>query len=258
MSLAPRVTRNACELVLCYDLEKETALNTQVSKYLKSDALCLEHLDENTVLFGHRNGAISLLDVRSGDIHSVSCPDKRSGSTKCLLPLACDKMFIAKKLFGDCHVFDLRKMKTGWNDNASSVVLNLKCPEEMIDRMLSTCCSGIAINPSENVVISPFSDRNRSGRFALWSLSNGNLIGSKSIRNLKPQQGLSRAALPHCELRATVTPSFEIAESQPKHFARSKKNSWSVWFKSGEVEPDAPDCMGSIHQLTFPGNILNK
>jgi len=257
LSLATRVSRNSKELVLCYDVEKETSLKTQIGKYPKSDALCLEHLDENTVLFGHRNGAISLLDVRNGAVHKVSSADQNGGSTKSLLPLACGNIFIAKKLFGDCHVFDLRKTEARRNDDSLRMIWNLVTPVGIADRMLSSCCTGIAVDPSEKVVISPFSDHNRLGHVGFWSLTSGRLIGSKAINTLASAQSGSRTNLPHCELRSTVTPSWKIDTSQRKHCVTSCKNSWSLWFKSWEVEPNAPHCMGSIHQLTFPGKVFD-
>lgn len=253
VAVAPQIGRNTKQVTLHRDIRSGTSFNIKTSQFSRSDALCVDYLNENTLLFGHRNGAISLLDKRREHIQMVASADMQGGSTTSVLPLANGCMFLAKKSFGSCQMFDIRKMS---ESKDSAMVWHLQVPRGTANATLSSCCSGVAVDPTQTIAISPFADGQRRGHFALWSLTTGHLIGSKPIQNstLNTLQGQSSIGLPHCELRSTITPSWQLGTEQDgNNVVKRKSNAWSLWFKSGEVDSHAPRCMGSIHQLTFRG-----
>jgi hypothetical protein len=217
--------------------------------FSKSDALCVEYLNENITLYGHRNGSMSLFDTRRKTIQLVSPPDEQDGSTTSILPLMNQTMFLAKKSFASCCLFDIRMLSPQRKNSA--MVWNMKVPKTAANATLSTCCSGIAVDPTQTIAIAPFADGQRRSYFALWSLTNGQLIGTNLAKATSVQTGIG---LPHCELRAAVTPVWQLKTDQDgASTVQRKSNAWGLWFKSGQVEPSSPRCIGAIHQLTFRG-----
>lgn len=250
LAVAPRIAQNTRTVTLFRDLRSTTSFEMRTRDFSKSDALCVEYLAENTILYGHRNGSISLLDTRTRTIQSVACADEQTGSTTSVLPLTNGNMFLAKKAFGSCGLFDIRKMSPDRKD--SSMVWNMRVPKNTVNAMLSTCCSGIATDPTQTIAIAPFADGQRRSHFALWSLTNGELVGTKLCNSTANRN--TGIGLPHCELRSTITPTWQLkSDHDGASTVRRRPNAWGLWFKSGQVETEAPCCVGSIHQLMFRG-----
>lgn len=252
IAVAPRITQNTTHVTLHRDIQSGTSFDMRTSLFSKSDTLCVEYLNDRIILFGHRNGSISLFDKRCEHITNAASAQVQGGSTTSILPLRNEYMFLAKKSFGSCYLFDIRKMS---EKNESTIVWHLQPPTDTIST-LSFSCSGVAVDPTQTIAISPFADSRRRGHFAVWSLINGSLLGSKScqISSSNMVDCQSRICMPHCELRSGITPSWKFETQGDGSIAiRKKCNSWSLWFKSGEVNPLAPNCAGSIHQLIFRG-----
>ena len=253
IAVAPRICRNTSLVTLHRDIHSGTSFDLRTSLFSRSDTLCVEYLNDRIILFGHRNGSISMFDDRMDHIQLAASAHMQGGSTTSILPLQNGYMLLAKKSFGSCHLFDIRKMS---EKKDSTMVWHLQPPTDTANSTLSFSCSGVAVDPTQTFAISPFADSRRRGHFAVWSLINGSLLGSKSckISNSNMVDCQSRISMPHCELRSVITPSWKVeAQGDGSMAIRKKSNAWSLWFKSGEVNPLAPNCAGSIHQLIFCG-----
>ncbi|KAI2508067.1 hypothetical protein MHU86_6359 [Fragilaria crotonensis] len=253
VAVAPCITPSAKEVTIYADILYGASFHMKTCQFSKSDALCVDYVNENSILFGHRNGSISFCDTRTKQIQLVAEPQRHAGSSTSILSLANGRVFLAKKSFGSCYMFDIRKMSPR---KKAALLWHLPVPSDQGNPTLSTYCSGLAVDPSQTFAVSPFSDSDRRGHFAVWSLTNGQLLGSKSCQKAASQivQGQSGTGMPHCELRSTITPSWQFdKDSNGNDVMKRKSKAWSLWFKSGEVVPQAPQCAGSIHQLTFCG-----
>lgn len=257
VAVAPRIGRTTRHVTLHCDITSSSSsfkVGSARNEFPKSDALCVEYLNENSIVYGHRNGAITLLDTREGNLAKVTSPSEQDGSVTAMQPLSNGHMFVAKKTFGTCFVFDIRMVS---ERKGSATLWQLRVPKGASNPTLSSCCSGVAVDPDETIVIAPYADNHRTSHFAMWSLAHGCLVGSKPILS-KPsgsQQGKKpTSGLPHTELRSIVTPSWELETQQDgRNIVKRRRNSWSLWFKSACVEPEAPRFFGSIHQVVFNG-----
>jgi hypothetical protein len=253
VAVAPCITPRAKEVTVYADIPHGVSFQMKTCQFSKSDALCVDYLNENSILFGHRNGSISCCDTRTKQIQLVAEPQGRAGSSTSIMSLANGWVFLAKKSFGSCYMFDIRKMSARKD---AALIWHLPVPSDKANPTLSSHCSGLAVDPSQTFAVSPFADSDRRGHFAVWSLTNGQLLGSKPCQKASSHlvQGQSGNGMPHCELRSTITPSWQFdTDSNGNGVIKRKSNSWSLWFKSGEVDPQAPQRAGSIHQLSFCG-----
>jgi len=168
---------------------------------------------------------------------------------------------LAKRTFGGCSLFDIRMRG---QETSRALVFDLSVEKDLMNPTLSGCCSGVAVDPTKSVAVSPFVDNNRKTHFALWSLQNGKMIGHKPVANKSQEQEAlrgtqDRSGLPHCELRSTITPSWALVSSKEgKLVVKEQLRSWSLWFKCGTIETTAPNLMGSIHQLSLPGDLASN
>jgi len=255
VAFAPVIPKHARYATLFRDLMTDEAFHMKTDVFPKSDVLCVEFLGQNssTALFGHRSGAISLVDKRSRSFMRVANTSEQ-GSVISMLVV--DKQnpssVVSKKSFGLCLLYDIRNLGS---QQRRSEVWSMSPPRGNFNPTLSSCCSGLALDPTQTILVSPFIDEERAPCFALWSLLNGQCIGTK-----RPNSGatmITRGALPHCELNRTITPTWEmiVGKGDQVSIKRPKKR-WSVWFKLATIKSIAPHCTGSIHQLSFPGDQL--
>eukprot|EP00957_Ditylum_brightwellii_P150256 11442805-Ditylum_brightwellii.AAC.1 len=123
-----------------------------------SDALCVEYHDNDrcdTIMYGHRNGNISLLDCRSGSFSSIIKPvhssrrshqqmDECFGSVTSIQSLGSGESIIAKGSFGSLRVFDIRRLGTakhGRDSSSHPLLWNLTAPSKMIHHTQSIRCT---------------------------------------------------------------------------------------------------------------------
>ena len=255
IAVAPCITPKAKQVTIYSDILYGESFHMKTCAFSRSDALCVDFLNENSILFGHRNGLVSLCDTRTKQMQPVAAPQCQLGSTTSLLSLSDGWRLLAKKSFGPCYMFDIRKMSARKD---AAIVWHLPVSSEKSNPTLSACCSGLAVDPTQTFAVSPFADSDRRCHFAVWSLTNGQLLGSKPCQKATPLDSVEIQSnpiiLPHIELCSTITPSWQLDTDQVgKGVVKRKSNAWSLWFKSGQVDPQAPGCVGSIHQLTFRG-----
>jgi hypothetical protein len=148
-------------------------------------------LDIETVRF-------SMFDDRMDHIQLAASAHMQGGSTTSILPLQNGYMLLAKKSFGSLsfvrHSEDVREERLHYGLGT--------CNHLLTQPILPCRCSplsGVAVDPTQTFAISPFADSRRRGHFAVWSLINGSLLGSKSckISNSNMVDCQSRISMPH-------------------------------------------------------------
>jgi len=227
-----------------------------------SQALCVEYLGDSPqhVLWGHRDGSISLVDMRVPSLFQCVVPDDKGSVTGVKVLGNCagtdtahsPHAIIAKRSFGSCGVYDIRRMGGGASSNAATSRVWELSPVT-IHETLSMYCTGLALDPTGSVVISPFVDHQRVVQFALWSLKNGQWIGNSVAGFTSHNKQEPKNDLPCCELCGTSTPTWSMTEKLERRVTiEHSSHMRSNWFKMGlDGEGKSPDCMGSIHQLSM-------
>ena len=235
--------------------------------WVRSDPLCVQfrrNNDVNQVLYGHRNGSISLVDSRSLDALcavGVDFSGASFGSATTLRSLQKDNLVLAKGSFGSCRIFDIRRFRsstaTGPKDREKSMLLELTAPTSLVHQTKSVRCVGLAMDPTETVAISPFAGQNDDVLLAVWSISTGRLLRTINVDSFKKRMcaddhtdiGISA----FCELSSVVTDGFEMLfkNEYDAPVVSSRSETWGLWFKSMSVAKLSPADGGGIHHLLF-------
>lgn len=239
VAFAPRMESQTAYVTLFHDFHKECSIHMERKYFGSSDSMCVESMGQN-VVHGHRDGGLTLIDRRC-KIPVARTKGDAQGSITGLTVLDDFNEILAKRSFGPVMTYDMRMVK---------VSRELSIPSSLVHPTLSTCCVGVALDPARNIVISPFSDSQRQVHLAIWSLRNGTLIGTKKVSCTQID------GLPHFELRQTITPAWKwTRKEQSNDFDVTQcVGRWGLWFKSGTIEPTAPNYMGSIHHIHLPGS----
>lgn len=228
-----------------------TVRSLNVQNFPQSDALRVEMScqHEKYLAFGHRNGQVSLLDLRqnhtcSAIISSENGSPTEMGSATDLAFLSSQTQLLIKRSFGPCELHDLRKL----SPCPSSLIHTLSIPEYegsslSFHKTLSANCNGFCVDPlTENTLISPFVNQFHEPCLGSWSLSTGDMVGCKVLyRN-------PRREVYYTELCSRTTPSF-----RPK----LDPSSFGLWMKCGRFsEEKVCSKGGSLHHLSFPGRYI--
>ena len=231
-----------------------------------SEPLCVQFRrndNKNQVLFGHRDGSVSLIDRRSGDalFASDTYPGESFGSATSIQPLKKDdNLVVCRGSFGACRIFDLRRLSNN-NDRHSryqqSTVVEMSIPDSMVHQTRSVECTGLAIDPSESIAIAPFANHDNDILFAMWDISTGELLRTlnlnSSIRHTRPDALINDIPSPiqFCELSNAITSGYEMLCGKNSPIISSTSSSWGLWYKtnvfSDSMQPDG----GGIHHITF-------
>lgn len=239
VAFAPRLEPQTHYVTLFHDIHKERSIHMERKHFGSSDSMCVESMGQN-IVHGHRNGGVTLIDRRSKAPVARTKGDTQ-GSITGITVLDDSNEILAKRSFGPVMTYDMRMVK---------VSQELFLPSDSVHPTLSTCCVGVALDPARNIVISPYSDSHRQVHLAIWSLRSGTLIGTKKVSCTQID------GLPHFELRQTITPAWKWTrkENSNDFDVTQCVGRWGLWFKSGIIEPAAPNCMGSIHHMHLPGS----
>eukprot|EP00536_Pseudo-nitzschia_multiseries_P009092 jgi/Psemu1/199925/e_gw1.247.47.1 len=266
-----------------------------VRNFPQSDALRIEMMckhQEKLLGFGHRNGQVSILDLRAtGTVCSIlQCEDKTPGQT---LGSVSDLAFrsegsgfggghrhqhqhqvLVKRSFGSCQLHDLRKSSTSSPGDSNSrhhtsttVVHNMVVPPNEINATLSANCNGFFLDPnSKRTMMSPYiANPSGDARLGAWSLDTGLMVGSRLLMKKKNSNSLNgRAEHEHDSLYVEVcsqTTPMVVSNSNSNHHQPSDTNfdvpsssSFGVWLKCGAFTTQSlPSKVGSLQQLSIPG-----
>lgn len=256
IGVAPLLTgERGCSLALL-DLESESCYSFE-DKAPKSDALCIERRGDR-FFTGHRNGWLSIVDVRARSGDSFPPVDASAGSLTRIMVMKDNNKVLTKHSFGSCFLWDVRMMGHE-RENKITPLLQLNVPKSMIQSTKSSCCNGIALDPRQSIVISPFVNAQERTSLAFWSLSSGNFIGSKDLQLDEFGRSDAINSLLHCELSSTVTPAWKsFSSSKDGDTVETEENSWGLWFKFGMplLGQPTPRFISSIHHVTFPGHAM--
>eukprot|EP00521_Asterionellopsis_glacialis_P010362 CAMPEP_0195307894 /NCGR_PEP_ID=MMETSP0707-20130614/37945_1 /TAXON_ID=33640 /ORGANISM="Asterionellopsis glacialis, Strain CCMP134" /LENGTH=679 /DNA_ID=CAMNT_0040372147 /DNA_START=176 /DNA_END=2216 /DNA_ORIENTATION=- len=282
-----------------YSFETNTFSRYNLQKFPQSDVLCIEHHQQasstkSTLLCGHRNGQISIVDRRSRITSGILGTDSSSswlsskkkgnkrnnsvgsttaaatfGSTTKILttPGESNNVLCKGSLSGSCRLYDIRKLGTttksrGNGSYCSSMVWDMAVPSDLLcpTGLSSSCCSGLAVDPTCTIVISPFVNTHKDPCLGVWSLSTGEFVSSRSVvppsssssnnNNNNNNRGLG---VPYCELSSTVTNAYEMSVSREYCNTTRSSDMFGLWFKCRSVVPNAPVALGSIHHVVMPG-----
>jgi hypothetical protein len=226
---------------------REGTLRTlNVRNFPLSDALRVEMTcaHEKYVAFGHRNGQVSLIDLReSSTTCSIFQHLSSGGSATDLGFLKSATQLLVKRSFGTCQLHDLRL--TSSNKTSSSVVLNLSVPKDDILETLSAHCNGFAVDPvDEQTLVSPYINSQHDACLGVWSLGTGARVGSQVLARNPDRDVL------YTEICQKTTPAFVSTR-------KKKDSSFGVWLKCGRFSHSKSKInakFGSLHHITLPGS----
>ena len=240
VAFAPLIDRQTTHVTLFHDIHTGHSTNLQRKHFGSSDSLCLASMGDN-IVHGHRNGTLTVIDHRCRTPVAKTEEDSM-GSITGMLALDRFHNLLAKTSFGTVLLYDMRMIK---------VSQELTIASDSIHPTMSSCCVGLALDPTMKMVISPYSDSQSQVHLAVWSLQTGALVGTRQVSRHKAN------GLPHFELRETITPAWEWTRDERDEdlVVTQAQGRWGLWFKSGAIEPLAPNTMGSIHHVHFPGSL---
>lgn len=142
--------------------------------FAPSEPLSVETWSNAIVISGHRNGQISLVDLRCGDICRIHGPDPQIGNVVRLHVLSNKSGLVAQSAEGSCRLFDVRR---------NSVLQTIRPPAQPSwMRSADSLCRGMAVDPTQSVLLLPHPQNDATPgvmSIGLWSLLTGEYVGSK-------------------------------------------------------------------------------
>lgn len=232
-----------------------------VRNFPQSDALRVEMecaSNGKYIAFGHRNGQISLLDLRQSQTTTIL--QYHNGESFNVLGSAVDLGFLAqrnqllvKRSFGTCQLHDLRmttstgSSMTRSSSSSSSVVHHLGVPSELINPTLSANCNGFAVDPtSEQTLMAPYISAQQEVHLGVWSLGTGVMVGSRRVLAKNTTDDVL-----YTEVCQRTTPSFSERKKSRKALA-SSSSTFGVWLKCGRFSKSKSNSrFGSLHHVNF-------
>ena len=236
-------------LFLRLDQSSGVLRSLNVQNFPQSDALRVEMSceKEKYIAFAHRNGQVSLLDLRQSSTNSAiidsGFPATERGSATDLLFLANQHHLLVKRSFGSCELHDLRML----SPCPRSLVQIFRAkehapPQCSFHKMLSSNCNGLMVDPNtQQTLMSPYVNGMQQPCLGVWNMVSGDMVGTKVLHDNPMQETF------YVELMSTTTPGFDSR-------GRLKSGSFGAWMKCGRFsEEKIQTKTGSLHHLTFPG-----
>jgi hypothetical protein len=233
-----------------------------VQNFPQSDALRVEMTcdKEKYVAFGHRNGQVSLLDLRQSHTCCSILQYMGESSTSPLLGSATDLKFLSsnqqlavKRSFGSTQLHDLRQISSlsanhhHHSRRNPSVVHNFVVPSNNILATASATCNGLAVDPScQQTLMTPYINPNHQAVLGFWSLRSGVFVGSTVLAKNREDDTI------FVEVCSTTTASFSSHSKQ-----KMDPSQFGVWLKCGRFSKQSlhHGKVGSLHHLSFPGSL---
>ena len=214
-----------------------------VRDFPQSDALRVEVACEHEkyVAFAHRNGHVSLLDLRQSQICcGILMHGKELGSATDLAFLSSSTStthLLVKRSFGSTQFHDIRKL----SKSSTSVIYDLKVPCSQLHKTLSANCNGLAVDPmTQQNLVAPYLNQQYEPCLGIWSMRTGDMVGHKILAK-NPEKDVI-----FTELCQRTTPGYN-ARGRPS-------STFGIWLKSGRFSKSKIDSRaGSLHHISFPG-----
>jgi hypothetical protein len=237
------------------DLENGQLYSAAYSYGVDSEALCVQmNWDgrRNLLMSGHRNGSFALIDCRSKDPRLVINSDGDFGSAATVLKLEKNEhLFLVRGSFGSCRVFDIRRLQSNkrkYSKHQQPTVLKL-LPPANVHNTKSSNCTGLAVHPTESVVVAPYATKQNEMRAALWSVENGQLLRTAVLESSSTLSTPGDCPM-FCELKASATPGFRLGINE-LGTPTVTCDSWGIWYKSWSASRSLPVDAGSIQHMIF-------
>jgi hypothetical protein len=203
--------------------------------------------EEKYVAFAHRNGQVSLLDLRQSSTNAAiidsGFPGTERGSATDLKFLSNPKRLLVKRSFGPCELHDLRMLSPCPRSLIHTFGAHeLAQPKFSFHKMLSANCNGLMVDPNtQHTLISPYVNSLHQPCLGFWNMVSGDMVGAKVLDD-NPRQDTF-----YVELMSTSTPGFDSR-------GRFMSSSFGAWMKCGRFSDEKIHSKaGSLHHLTFPG-----
>ncbi|KAL3802216.1 hypothetical protein HJC23_001760 [Cyclotella cryptica] len=234
-------SQNGTSGVSFLDVETQTMFRLRSNMmWLDSDPICVQfraNENESQVLFGHRDGSVTMLDTRSTDAQFALLSGEDFGSVSSIQPLEKNEhLVVAKGSFGSCRVFDVRRLcnsKVEYLKKQQSSILTF-LPPSIIHNTKSANCTGLAIHPTETVALAPFATKNNEVMAALWAIDSGKLLRTIRLDNASTTSPPSIDCPLFCELKSASTCGFRMSCTQNSEVPGITRESgaWGIWYKS--------------------------
>ena len=169
---------------------------------------------------------------------------------------------------GECYLHDLRLLSCtpmhGNKIKRSSVLLHMghsldnKSYVHRKNDMRTSLCSGLASDPHEKIIFSPFVTNGNGAHIAAWSLTSGSLISRLDVSKGMCSNGMTKHFI---ELNPTRTSAYRWNDVKlNKYEALSgDPNSFGLWFKTNYMSQSHNEALlknaGGIHHITIPGSL---
>lgn len=235
-----------------------------IQNFPHSDALRVEMTctKEKFIAFGHRNGQVSLLDLRQSQSCCSILQHLPEDSTSEVLGSATDLKFLSNhhllvnRSFGNTQLHDLRQISsklsqdspTTMRRRSTSLLHHLEVPSDGILQTASSTCNGMVVDPTcQQTLLTPYIDSDRNAALGFWSLTTGTFAGKKILATNPEEDPI------FVELCPTTTASF-LNRGERKH-GLSNPSDFGVWLKCGRFAKSRPlsSKAGSLHHLSLPG-----
>ncbi|CAJ1951646.1 unnamed protein product [Cylindrotheca closterium] len=238
-----------------------------IQNFPHSDALRVEMTcaKEKFIAFGHRNGQVSLLDLRQSQSCCTILQHLPIDSTSEIFGSATDLKFLSnhqllvKRSFGTTQLHDLRQISSRLEQDSSkmrrratSVVHHLQVPSDGILSTASSRCNGMVVDPTcQQTLLSPYIDSDRNATLGFWSLKTGTFAGQKILAKNPERDPI------FVEMCPTTTASF-LNRGEMKH-GLSNPSDFGVWLKCGRFSKSRAQGgkAGSLHHLSLPGALAD-
>lgn len=207
-----------------------------------------QDFNSKVLYFGHRDGSVSRLDTRcSDDAMFASCPGWKNdifGSATQIQQLSKDdNLLIVKGSFGSSRVYDERRLSNlapTHGRYTSPAIFEMHLPHRLgVHKTKSARCTGLAIDPTENVAVAPLAT-NTTNILGLWDVASGTFL-----------RALSLGSLSFCELSCqnTATLGYKMCSGGADKEPTISTEPFGLWFKTDAIDltPEG----GGIHHVCF-------
>lgn len=230
----------------------------------------LDSNNEKCIWLGHKNGQISRCDKYSDRVCGASETTAEHGNVLRMHPLAHHptQILVRHATNGLIRLYEARMFGRGTASGDRSVVAEFELPRN-IAPLDTGRCNGLALDPSESIVFSPFVNKERRPCLGMWSTVTGELVGDVALCKGRPTPP-SNSAPTIVELNGTVTNGWTRQRSTDtdQDEPRKERGTFGLWYKlemgqnyertMPDQQPLSCDGPGNIHHVLFDGSCTSS
>ena len=217
-----------------------------------SELLCVRNGTRDEFLIGHRNGQISRMDWRTHEITSTTAAHVSKshvnnsdvfGPVYSIHAIRNGEQHVVRSMFGRMCLYDARE--------PTKTLCEYEYPTTALPRLTNKCI-GIATNPGENVVMSPFvnTDESPVPCMGLWNLQSGQLIRHVPLATEAEADQLGSSVVNGIRW-------VELCEKRTFGYYPGndmRKRTFGIWYKCGIGGGDVSGV--NLHHISFPERLL--